>query len=371
MPHKNTPTAKTTFDYLIVFGEGPVKPVLLYEELTPDQKRQWERYRQDTIHNREPGFSCITQRRMLVELQKIDERQDLSLEDKSRHKEALRLAWQYSGWYALRPWGKQNALAAGYALYKGTAKKVILSGGRTISVWGKKTLPATRLENWPSEAELMRDIIRKSYGELYEKKYKRSIDEVMIIENSSTNTLENFAYTINNNPQLLHDEVSVGLLTADHHLKRVSMLADLFSVTRKEKQSAQRLLSEISEEDNPQVFTDVLSFIREKHADEIEDLTAREERWIKGLNDPQYVTYWLGYIGMVNQSVVVHNAIQRLKDPLWSEPAKEAFKKLGLNFDEFIKEDICNLSKKDPTKYNLLVQGLRKLKSPEHRTLPL
>ena len=47
------------FETLIVFGQGPVKPVLLTEELTPEQKNQWDNFKKDPLHNREPDFRVI------------------------------------------------------------------------------------------------------------------------------------------------------------------------------------------------------------------------------------------------------------------------------------------------------------------------
>ena len=166
---------KEKFEKLIVFGQGPVKPVLLYEELTPDQNKEWEEFKKDPLHNKEPDFRVIEGDAYLSSFVDIDKRPDLNTEEKTKLKELKRQEWQNMGRFALNRWGRENAIAAGLALFLGNTNKVIFSGGQTIPDWAKKSLPTERLQNWPSEAKLMKDIIVRRFGNLYFQKYRKSI----------------------------------------------------------------------------------------------------------------------------------------------------------------------------------------------------
>jgi hypothetical protein len=355
------------FDYIIVFGEGPVKPVLTQGELSEEQCFQWADYKASPLTTPEPNFFCLEKRNKLLELAKIEERTDGASEEKVRLLESHRQAWQHEGSYALKTWGKQNALAAGYALYKGRTKKVILSGGRTIPGWAKRVLPQSRLKEWPSEALLMKDIIKATYGVLYEKKYGEAIDRSIIIEDSSTNTLENFAFTLNNTPQLLAEETHIGLLTANHHLKRVGHIAQLFSLNTSEEnhQSAQELLQEIAAEDTSELSTELTM------CENMTPLQVRhEKRWLRGLTNPEYLTYWLGYVGLVENPLVLQNTLRMLKESHWKKSADQVFSTINLVFDEYADTNVVALAEKNENKYGLLVSRLQKLCTPEMRNLP-
>jgi hypothetical protein len=158
------------FDATIVFGQGPVRPILLPHEVSTDQAVSWENFKREPQKYNEPNFWLMQQPRYLSQIAKIDMRTDIDGEAKVRLREEKIMEWQTLGWFALKQWGRQNALAAGCALYTGLTKEVILSGGRTKSKWARENIPASRLELWPSEAELMADIIIRYYGKLYEKR---------------------------------------------------------------------------------------------------------------------------------------------------------------------------------------------------------
>ena len=279
----------------------------------------------------------------------------LTLKKKQALIEKLRQEWQSTGWYGLPFWGRQNALAGGYALYKGTTKQIVLTGGRIISCWARNLLPKKRLDNWPSEASLMLDIIKKYYGTLYFKKYNRDIKEAIILEEESTNTLENFVYSINCCPKLLLKTTRAGLLSAGHHLRRISILAELFLLSKNAKSqiSAQELLG------HGQTESSYLAEIQEK-----------ESRFIKGLKDPKYLTYWLGYFGELKYPSIVQKMIKRIQEEEWQKSANQAFKTIGMDINEFVKEDLIALSEKNPQKYDYFLQNLRKFKSPEYRRIP-
>ena len=366
------------FDATIVFGEGPVRPILLPDEVSYEQAVAWENYKKDPKKYKEPNFWLMQQPRYLAQLAKIDAREDIDSEEKARLKEAKIMEWQKTGWFALKQWGRQNALAAGCALYTGLTKEVVLSGGRTRSKWTREHIPASRLEQWPSEAELMADIIIRYYGDLYKKRYGRDIHEVIIIEDKATNTLENFAYTINKNPELLSEQKRICFLTAKHHLKRVSLLSQIFSIRHADesKLCAQEILSTSKDiqtesftvvEEEKQV-TEIVSHYQESQY--TKELETQEAQFIRGLIEPEYLTYWFGYLGDVKNPRVLQKAMRRLNEPQWSEVARNVFEQLGLNMQEYTKQDICELSERDPNKYYLLVEGLKKLKKPEYRRVP-
>lgn len=364
------------FDATIVFGEGPVRPILLPHEATSDQFSAWENYKKDSIGFREPNFWLMQQPRYLAQLTKIELREDIDADEIVRLKEAKIMEWQNMGWFALKQWGRQNALAAGCALYTGLTKQVILSGGRTMSKWTREQVAASRLAGWPSEAELMADIITRSYGALYFKRYGHDIQEVITIEDKATNTLENFAYTINKNPELLSDQKKVGFLTAKHHLKRVSLLAQIFSIRQADESqlcaqdilASESVVSEIETESEADVLEEVEMFQKSQN---IKELEKRESQFIRGLEEPEYLTYWFGYLGDVKHPKVIQRAMSRLNQPEWVEVAKSVFKQIGLDVRDYQTADLCELSKRDPNKYYMLVEGLKKLKTPEYRRLPL
>ena len=187
---------KNKFERLIVFGQGPVKPVLLENELTIDQKTEWQNFKKDSLHNKEPNFRVVEGSVYLSQLEDIDKRVDLKNNEKKQLKELKRQEWQRLGRFALNRWGRENALAAGLSLYLGITDKVILSGGQTIPDWAKSFLPPERLQSWPSEAKLMKDIIVRRFGDMYFKKHGKSIEAVLDIEDGSTNTLLNFTNSI-------------------------------------------------------------------------------------------------------------------------------------------------------------------------------
>lgn len=361
------------FDSIVVFGQGPVKPVLLLEELTPGQRKNWEEFKKEPLRQTEPDFRVVEGRAYLSELAEIDKRENLTDEEKEQLKELKRQDWQRMGRFALNRWGRQNALAAGLALHLGITNELVLSGGRTISRWAKETLPQERTKNWPSEAELMKDIIIRHFGELYEKKYGRPIEEAIKIEDTSTNTLENFAYTINNNPELFSKENKVGLLATDFHIRRVALIARVFSVREapRGKISAQEILRKRAMIRKKEKYKGMLDYMRDALSNP--DLRKRlrgEERWERGLIDPDYLAYWVGYIGEVKNPIIIQKVMSKLKNPDWVEAAKRAFGKVGLNFDDFSEKDLIELQKNNPEDYEHLREGLKKLTTPEYRAVP-
>ncbi len=345
------------FDAIIVFGEGPIRPVLLASELTPQQQKIWQEFKANPHSRYRPDFWVI------------EEASYLDAFAVAKDKEAVRNEWQHTGHFALRRWGRQNALAAALALYEGITQTLILSGGKTKPRWVSESLPKERIKEWPSEALLMQDVIVRNFGKLYEKRYGRPIQDALCIEDASTNTLENFAYTINRNSTLLHEHTRIGLLSARHHLKRVAILAKLFSVTNTAKISAEEMLAKVKEE---QLRKQCVSLVeKEQTTDEdIDELNKQEAQWTKGLEDPKYATYWFGYLGDVKHPHVIQQAMRRFADPEWEAIVSPVFGKIGISLHDFIDEDLEVLAKENPEKYGLLLDGLHRMKSAEFRILP-
>ncbi len=354
---QNELMGKRHLDSIIVFGNGPVKPLLLPEQLTPEQKTKWEEFKQAPLQSTEPDFRVLEEDQSSISEGSIAERRD---------------RWQRVGRFGLNRWGRQGALAAGLVLYLGTTDKLILSGGRTMPAWAKSVLTDEQQADWPSEAELMKDIIVRRYGELYLKKYGEPIEDHIIIEDKSNETLENFAYTINSRPEIVTTE-KVGILGADYHVRRIAALAHIFSIWESPRSqfSAQELLRERAQVRNKQQYEDMQQYLR--NALENPDLRRRlegEERWERGVVDESYLGYWLGSLSDIEDPALIQKVLVALRDPLWRAQAITEFQKAGLDFDRFSQEDLTKLSEEDSDRYNGLIEGLRKLKADENRSFP-
>lgn len=369
----NTSYDKAQFDTIIVFGQGPVKPVLLSYELTPQQKKQWDAFKEDPILNREPNFFLLSDPLYLEELEIIRKYKKLSARDRAFFIEEKRQDWQHTGHFALKRMGKQTALAAGLALYSGITNRLIVSGGKTKPAFADSLLPKERLAHWPSEGYLLKDVISRNYGKLYYEKYQKSIDSAILIEAAATNTLENFAYSINKSPEPIFKDMKIGFLSAKHHLRRISLLSQIFFLQGAEESllSAEELFRKVELYRHKTAFEDLLK-MRETKEDTSDLLFQKEgeKRWATAISDPTYVAYWCGYLGDVKYPEVVQHALKRLYTPEWKKTAEQVFAQVGLPLSEFINEDLVKLAKDNPGKYKQLIESLHKLKSPEYRKLP-
>ncbi len=61
------------------------------------------------------------------------------------------------------------------------------------------------------------------------------IDDAVLIEDAAMNTLENISFVLNKYPYLLEKETKVGYLSARHHLRRIKLLATVFSMQCEEE----------------------------------------------------------------------------------------------------------------------------------------
>lgn len=357
-------------DSLIVFGQGYVKAVLLESELTADQAAQWEEFKKSPLKSEEPTFRVLSKANQR-ELQQLEE-SGVSGDALDAAREELRARWQRTGSLAGNRWCRQNALAAGEALMLGLTDRLILSGGKTQPPYVKERLPAARLETWPSEAEIMKDIIVRTYGKEYKAMTGRSIAEALVLEAGSTNTLENFALTLNKHPELLTGE-KVGLMGADFHVRRMKVLADLYGVpvARRGGISAQDVLEQRAAERRKGRYQEMLDWMGDALRNP--DLRGRlkgEERWESGLVDEKYLAYWIGYAGYLEDPKLIMNILEALKDPSWRAGAEREFTRVGLDFNTFADTDLAKLRDEQPGDYLDFKTRLLQLSRPGIRVMP-
>lgn len=351
---------KPRFDTIIVFGQGPVKEIKTFKELIPAERALWDEFKKNPREDNDTDFYAI----------------DKDLSDEEREK------LQHLGRFALKRLGRFNALAAGYALVTGQTKELILSGGHTQTVDARDRMEkkliksyerngqkdkieeyaslsqtqknkilddfASEVIHWPSEAELMKDIIVRRYGREYREKHGRDIGEVVKLEDRATNTLENFALTINKNPDIF--EKKVGLLSVNHHLKRILLLANRFGIdsTKDDEISAQLELEERARKRAKKAYE---KLVQTKLPEEY-TWEKGEKRWIAGLEEPQFINYWIGYIAEIKDPEIVQRIIGKMNSPEWIQAIRSAFSQVGLDFNEFENEDLVRLQKENPAKYS-------------------
>lgn len=367
-PTPEAPQQRPTFKTTIVFGQGAVKPVVLDSELSPEQKKQWAEFKQDPLRSTEPEFRVLEGTAFTSQITEIENRTDLTDSEKKELIEVERNKWQHMGRFALNRWGRQNALAAGALLVAGDTKDLILSGGKTKPKEVGALVPQTRLEKWPSEAELMKDIIVARFGAEFSKKYGKDISEFIKIEDASTNTLENFAYTINNSPNLIGDGEPTGLLGTDFHIKRIAALSHLFSVQEADggQLGSQQLLKDRAQ--GRARYEQILKHMTD--AENNEDLQVRnnqERHWSKELDVD--LAYWLGYFGYVKSPRVIQQTIDLLRQPRWVKQAETEFAKVGLDFSNISGKSLVELEEQKPEEFGALRASLvRHVK--EHRAVP-
>ncbi len=376
---------ETKLDTTIVFGEGPVKPVLLKSEATPAEQAIWEEFIKDPKHTVEPDFYImrshivegVEQNVFLRELESLRETDDVV---------RVRQQWQHTGRFALKRMGRQNSLAAGVALLSGATETVILSGGHTMtgekraelaaqfrSAFPQKAeLPKEQFEKeldhyikyfvrWPSEAELMADVIQTRFGKAYEEKYGRSIDSVMRLESDATNTLENIALTINKNPDVLSPGKKIGLLTANHHLRRAMLIAHRFALHEDPngRLSAQMILAEralsLQHPRYREEYRKLAQFMmdEENNAD-LKRLLKGERRWTRGLEDPEYLSYWFGYAFEIEDPKSLLRVLSQLEKPEIEDELRSLFAKAGLSYDDFAVSHLEELAETDPQAFKAL-----------------
>lgn len=274
---------------VMVFGEGPVKPVLLPTQLTPAMKDQWDRFCNQApgpVFRPEPNFYVLD----------------------GASQEAIDGDPQQMARFALKRMGRLNALAAGAALINGLTDNLILTGGKTKPEWIKE-IP----DNWPSEGQLMRDVIVRRYGAKFQEAWGYPITSVIYVEDEATNTLENVTKSVNKFPHLFQNGQHVGVLTADHHVARAALIGWRFGITDNESYSAQQLLGTRYHARNKQRMDEMMRFMTMKHINPwLKELSEQQQRWITGLTDPQYLAYWIGYVYQLEDAARIDELLAHL-----------------------------------------------------------
>lgn len=310
--YSNVNKKTNVFDSVIVFGQGPIRPVLLETEANQEQLDSWKSFQQDPFTVKEPNFWLIQHSKYTQQLVKIQEEKRITDTEKAKLIELKRQEWQKTGWFALKAMGRQNALAAGHALYKGITKQVIFTGGRTMAPWVRENLNRERLEAWPSEAALMKQIVITHYGDMFEKKYGTLIDDVVKVEEAARNTLENFSFVINKYPFLIEKDIRVGYLSAKHHLRRIQLLAKVFSLDCEEDN---QLLAahELLDGNKAVIDHKSIDHVDEDNNFDVKAQCVKEELWSRGLKEPEFVSYWLGYLGDIKYPSIIQNTLKTLR----------------------------------------------------------
>ncbi|HRN71467.1 MAG TPA: ElyC/SanA/YdcF family protein [Candidatus Woesebacteria bacterium] len=362
-------------DVTIVFGQGPIKPVMLYEELTPEQQQEWNNFSQDPLHSKEPEFRVI-EGVYKKNLDEINEKDNLTQEEKRQLIEIKRNELQHNPRLALHRYGRIIALAAGSELLEGHTKSLILSGGKTLPGWSKENgnnpLPQKRLTTWPSEAELMRQQIIAVYGDRFQKKYNRRIEDVLHIEDSSPTTIHNFAFALEKYNDLITSSNKINFLSTDIHLPRVMALAELTVDTNTPQESidAQHTLSNRAEARKKMIYKEIVDYTQDTENNPIAlEKFKKEQNLFAELTDPKVLAFWeVG--GKIKPEL--HETILRILGKGvgqgWEPQARTILEKYGLDYNTFspdiiakldnnilskLKQDIQQLNTQSTLQYNI------------------
>jgi hypothetical protein len=359
-----TVEAQKSVDLLIVLGQGPVKPLLRGEELDSSMQKAWADFKTDPLHNTEPDFRVVEGEAYLSELEGIKDQAEI---------DAKLAQWQQLGRFGLNRWGRENALSAGYALVSGYTDKLLLSGGKTMPAWAKEKLSPERIENWPSEAQLMADIISRRFGPMYQELYGKSIDLAIVTEDRSTNTLENFANSMNSDQgqEILNGKIKTGVLAADFHVPRGEDIACLFAPGAELDKglSAQEvLLKRVAEAKTKVVYQQILNWMSNTKNPDLRAREGMEKVFSEALHDPDLLTYWLGYVGIVEDPRALQATFEQLNsDPLLKPQATDAFKLAGLDYNKLAGVDLTQMSHDD---FRQIAEKLKILMTKEYRKMP-
>lgn len=378
-----TPEVKQLHDDITIsFGQGPIKPVLLFEELNPAQQQEWEAFSQNRLHSKEPEFTVIPKvdREHIDSIRaKIESAQKdpaLTPEEKQQLKQTYELQiktyrdkLQHNPRLALHRYGRLVSYSTGAALAEGLTDTIILTGGRTIPGWakpdGQNPVSADRTETWPSEAELMKQLIIGRFGREYKKRTGKDIEEAIHIEDRSPTSIHNLDYTFDRYKNLLSNAQNINLATTDVHMKRVMaiaqfMLEDPISHT---PAGAQTLLRERAKARNKIEYDYLINYTHDPENNPIAQAReVKEDQLYTELTDPR-VMATLELSDWKDKKGIWHDVIVRIVKPdsTWMPQAKQIFSKAGINFDNLSPETLENLQQTNPEQYNKLKQTILEL----------
>lgn len=207
---------------------------------------------------------------------------------------------------------------------------------------------------------------------MYQELYEKSIDTAIITEDQSTNTLENFANSMNSSQgqEILNGMKKAGVLATNFHVPRGENIACLFAPGAELEKglSAQEVLTRrVAEAKNGDVYKQILGWMSDPTNPDFRARESMEKVWSKGLNDPEFLTYWLGYIGMVEDPRVLQATVQKLNSDATRGQAIEAFGKANLDFNSLSASDLTQLSQEE---FRQIADKLQILSTGEYRANP-
>ena len=384
-------------DEVIVFGQGPIREVKIEGEFTQLEKAQWNAFKADPFSSDDLDFFVIESKSALDELAYIDNHPTLTFKEKQHQKALLRAAWQGTSTYALKRFGRINALAGGLLLVDGVAKELILTGGHTASGQIKKRIQNHILNDihtspdithdqmnrkiyqylryfmrWPSEAEMMADIIRRYFGYAYREKYGRNIDEVIKIESNATNTLENVTCVVNAYPYIYKKRV--GIVSVSHHLRRIQEVTDKLGlkIAPHACYSSQEVLAKRFRNYH---MTDAESTMHELQAASshswLQALQAKEKTLLRGLRDEEYVAYWIGYVFEFDDPQQIQSVVkQLLNNEEYKKAVDDVLSQVGLQVNTIISPTFATLAIDEPEVFDTIKQHGMALTRPPLRIIP-
>ncbi len=497
VPHDNREGSLTRnpVDIMLVFGEGPIKTIRFASELSAKQLRDWGEFRKKRHEKMEPNVRVLgavgEDDNVSVKLTNIHIKRfrELGISDphnmtpeESDKLEAERRRIQHIGEFGLARQGRINARAAGLALLKNDAKSVLLSGGRSgapdfkffkaeymrkfkdkaKSLKGQALEDAVtqyRNEQFPSEAELMQDVIIRTFGRaMYDKDiprqlrkndfanvfpqanidkgfadthseaklrsdfakyeadlspkagagtttdepinfiafvaakrieyenilfrkydklvYLKYIDEVLkpkiILEEDATNTLDNVILAMEKRPELAGGEVTVGILTADHHVQRATLIAERFGipVDPDTRVSSHKQLKEHYTSKGRDQTVKIYERMSDPENPAIRPLVVDQTRWSLAMEKPEYIKFWIGWVFKTSRP---GTALQMLEpyinsdDQSWAIAINEATSEVGVSLSEFINTARTALASDNLTEFNKLREKAGVLNTDKHR----
>jgi hypothetical protein len=348
----------------LAFGQGPIKPVLLPDELTTQQREEWQLFKnrqykdpqtgeiKSTANHyelKEPEFRVIESESYLKQLQ------DASEQERQR----LRVHWQHESRFALHRYGRMVALATGAALASGKVDTVILCGGRTIPGWAKAEgtpLSLDQLQSWPSEASLMKQLIIQRFGKKYESRIK--------LEESSPTTIHNVALAVKEHGNLFDSAEDIVTITTDAHVTRAATITSLMTDgdTHVSHYPSETELEKRALAHGKEVYENMLDFFHNPTTNYVAALREQKEELLTDeLTDLRVQTIW-EMTGRVLPDL--HDTIVRIvkKDSPWKEAAKPIFTEYGLDIEDKITGlRLVHLRSEKPQTYEELSKKIRQL----------
>ncbi len=355
-------------DITIVFGQGPIKPVLLPSELSREQLSEWDAFTQDPLHSKEPEFRVV-EGAYEKRITDIMSRTDLAEDEKQALVSLERNKLQHNPRLALHRYGRLVAMAAGASLLEGQTGQLILSGGKTIPGWAQETgthpLPQSIREQWPSEAELMKQLIIQIYGDRFTQKYKRDISELLHTEDRSATSIHNFDWTLRNYDEILRSAEKINVLSTDVHLPRLAAIADLTMdhTAQRTTSDAQGILETRALDRRKQWYHDIVSYTHDVDINPIAQARAdKEQNLLRELTDPKVLATW----ELSGKRVwELHETILRILGKGvgtgWIEKARPIFENHHFHFDTLSPQQLEELKIKNPEEYDALKEDIQAL----------